>query len=397
MEQKKVIVGVNASYDSIAALLLLRLQNYELNAIHVLFSKDKESDSLIDHNSTYCLKHDDKKILEDIMAELSIPLYFIDMQECFNDTVITSGVMAKFMKEFHAPCLMCHKIKIAALSNKMQKLEADFIATGHYAKLRKGGQEGLVSLYQNSVKELDQHKLLAGVDQTLLSKLLLPLSDLTREKVVSIVKEHLPKYAPKLSLGANHPFCPVIKNPVAAIKKTIPPIMNKKSRLFLRDNKTFLNESYDNTEFEFGKVFKLGSSIRGKDQLLTVTGFNYSYQTIYVSEQPVKGVDYIFIQITEYLGKPHFHEPNHHLVSVNDSDEIFEAEVYIKALNYAVVFLKDKDMPYVPSKSILYIYEDTRQGRRLNYLAKVVSIGKVEGTSTTKPFNLAKQAGDYPF
>jgi tRNA U34 2-thiouridine synthase MnmA/TrmU len=397
MNQKKVLVGVNASFDSLASVLLLKLQNFDVNAIHVLIDQSEYSDNLVNKDATHCLAKDDKKILEAIFSELSIPLYFVDMKENFQEMVVSNAVLANFMKEFHAPCLHCNKIKVLALFEKLGKLQANYIATGHYAKLRKSGQEGLVSLYQHNDSLVDQHKLLANIDQTILSKLLLPLSDLSREKVVSIVKEHLPKYADKLSLGQNHGFCSVLKDTSYAIKKQIPPSMNRKSRLFLRDNKTFLHEAYDNTEFDFGKVFKLGTSSKGKDQLLTVTGFNYSYQTIYVNQQPVSGINYIFVQLVEFFGKPNFYGPTIASISINDDSKILEAEIFFKGLNYAIIALKNDEYQFVPNKSFVYIFEDTRQGKRLAYLSKVVHQGKLENKSQNASFELAKLEGDFPF
>lgn len=393
MTSKNVVVGVNASFDSIATVLLLKLQNFNISAIHILFNIDEKHNTL-SQKDTYCLKQGNQKVLEDIFSELGIPLYFVDQKENFEETIGETSMLANFMKEFHAPCVLCHKIKIVSLYEKMIKLNAQFIATGHYAKLRKAGQEGLVSLYEVSDQDLDQHKLLAAVDQTILDKLLLPLSDLTREKVVSIVKEHLPNHHHLLSKGGNRKFCSVLKDQSTMVKKIMPSTLSKKSRLFLRDNKTFLNESYDNSEFEFGKTFKMGSDRRGKEQLLTVTGYNYSYQTIYVSEQPLKGVNYFFVQIVEFFGKPNLFEPMNAMISINDDKTHIPAIINFKALNYAIIFLVSGTYDYVPSKSILYIHEETRQGNRLCFYAKIFSQDFIEGVN---PMKLAKLDGDYPF
>ncbi len=396
MTQKKIVVGVTASFDSLAAVILLKLQGFEISGIHILFNIS-ESDSNINKSSTVCLNQTNKSVLEDIFSELGIPLYYVDQKENFTDSIVESGVLASFMKEFHAPCLICHKIKILSLYEKMIKLNADFIATGHYAKIRKGAHEGLVSLFESNDKELDQHKYLAGVDQTILDKMLLPLSDLGRDKVVAIVKQHLPKHHQLLTLGTKHSFCPVIQDSAKNMRKSIPPSMNRKSRLFVRESKTFLNEAYDNAEFDFGKIFKMGSDRRGKDQLLTVTGYNYSYQTIFVNEQPALGVNYFFVQITEFFGKPNLYEPMNGMISINDEDEKLPVVIYYKGLNYALIFLTSGNHAYVPSKSIVFIHDDTRQGMRLCFSTKVVAQGRTDSDAVANPMKLAKIDGDYPF
>lgn len=394
--QKKIVVGVNTSFDSIAAIILLKLQGFDVIGIHILLDMS-EADKLINKDQTSCLNQSNKNILEDIFSELTIPLYFVNQKENFTDSVVDTGILASFMKEYHAQCLICHKVKIVSLFEKMKKLNADFIATGHYAKLRKAGRGGLVSLFEISDKKLDQHKLLASVDQTILDKMLLPLSDLGRDKVIAIVKQHLPKHYHHLTAGTQNSFCPLLKDDFDSIKKSIPPSMNRKNKIFSRDNKTFLNESYDNSEFEFGQSIKVGSDHRGKEQSLMVTGFNYSYQTIYVNEQPTSGVNYFFVQIIEFFGKPDLFEPMNAMISINDESVHLPALVYFKGLNYALVFLKSGSHEYIPNKSILYIHEETRQGMRLCFFTKVVNLGKAETAVDVGPMSLAKIDGDYPF
>ena len=397
MNKKKVLVGVTASFDSLATVLLLKLQNYEVNAIHVVIDPIEKDNGANDRDSIYCLKKNNKKLLDEILSSLSVPLYYVDMKESFKELVLNNAVLASFMKEFHAPCLYCNKIKILALYEKLFKLNADYIATGHYAKIRKLGKEDYVSLYQHSEEHLDQHKFLAGLDQTVLSKLILPLGDLTREKVTSVIQEHLPQFFHHLSLGENHGFCTVMKDFSQSIRNHIPPSMNKKNRLFLRESKTYLNEAYDNTEFEFGKVLKIGKNPKGKDQLLVVTGFNYSYQTVYVNHQQNCDTHYLFVQVVEFFGRPKSYGPIISQISINDESQLFDAEIYFKGLNYALISLKNKKHHYVPSKSLVFIFTETTVGRKLMYLARVVNQGQLEGEFSNVNFRLAKLEGDYPF
>lgn len=396
MSNEKVIVGVTASFDSIATLLLLKLQNYEVIAVHVVLAGHDPA-KLVNTKDTLCLNQYNKSFIEELCSEIGVPVYFVDQKEFFYDSVIEAAVLANFMKEFHATCLACHKVRLLCLYNNMLKFNATYMATGHYAKLRKSGQEGIVSLYESNSKELDQHKLLAGVDQTILTKLLLPLSDLNRDKAIAIVKEHLPNHHSMLTSGSKQGFCSVITNQVSAFKKMIPPSMNKKSRVFTRKSKTYMNEAMDSSEFEFGQTLKMGRGRNQKDQTYTITGFNYSYQAIYVSEQENSTVNYFFVQITEFFGKPSLHEPSNSMVSLNDESHRYEATVYYKSLNYALVVLKSEEHAYIPNKSILYIFEDNKQGSKLCYLTRVVSQGKVEEGNIPAIFKLSKLEGDYPF
>ena len=393
---KKVLVGVTASYDSFATLILLKLQNFEINALHVVMG-DKNDDSTVDSQNIKCHGQTNQDLLQEICSVLNVPLYFVDQKDTFNEQIVNQNILASFMKEYQFSCIQCHKIKVSTLYQKMLQLGCDFMATGHYAKLRKAGREGLVSLYQYNDISLDQHKLLSAIDQSILSKLLLPLGDLSRDKVIAILKEHLPKNFNKLSSGGNKKACNILVDPVLLMKKTIAPGLNRKSRLCMREKNTFLNEAYDNTEFEFGKTFKLGSDHRGKEQLLTVTGYNFSYQTIYVSEEESKGVNYFFVQILEYFGEPNLFTPTINKVTINDEDEMFDATVYYKGLNYAIVFFNNNAThKFVPAKSLLSILEDTRIGRKCNFLTRIISQGFVDNKQNIAPFILSKIEDDFP-
>lgn len=397
MSSKKVIVGVNPSYDSLATLILLKLQHFELTAIHVVL-KGYDPENLVNSTGVSCLNQTNENLLNEILSLLEIPLFYVDQKEVFYEQVVGHSVIANFMKEGNNPCLDCHRIRLMCLYQKMIKLNADHFATGHYAKIRKAGQDGLVNVYKNSIEELDQHYYLAGVDQRALSHLLLPLSDLSKEKVISIVKEHLPKHHHKLSQSKKGGMCLVTSDMPTTIKKKIAPSLHKKSRLYLRENKTFLNEAYDNTEFDFGKQFKMGRDRQGKEQILEVTGFNYSYQTIYVSDLAhKKEANYFYVQVVEFFGKPHFYSPGPCLVSIDQDKGLMQATLYPKGLNYALIILNGVEHPFVPSKSMMFVSEETRLGNKLIFLTRIVAQGTLESSQELAPMVMSKVAGDYPF
>lgn len=397
MSSKKVIVGVNPSFDSIAALILLKLQNFDLTAIHVV-TKGYDPEGLVNSGGIDCLNKTNESLLNQILSILDIPLFYVDQKEIFYDHVVGHNVIANFMKEGHYPCLDCHKIRIMALYEKMIKLKADHIATGHFAKLRKGTQEGQVNLYQNTISALDQHLYLSGVDQTILSHLILPLSDLNKEKVISIVKQHLPKHHHLLSNSNEKHKCNILSNMSTTIKKKIAPSLCKKARLFIRENNTFMHEAYDNTEFDFGKQFKMGRDKQGKEQILEVTGYNYSYQTIYVSDLATKkDANFFYVQIIENFGRPQFFTPLECHISIEEDKIQIPATIYHKAINYLLVSLKDSFHPFVPSKTLIFISEQNKLGNRLLYLGRIIAQGFHEKSTELIPISLSKTEGDFPF
>jgi len=85
-------------------------------------------------------------------------------------------------------CYNCNSLRLELLYEKMQKLKADYFATGHFAKVYKNLNSEEYFIHANNDLKADQSFLLAGLDQSLLKHFLLPLSELKNEEVAKIAK-----------------------------------------------------------------------------------------------------------------------------------------------------------------------------------------------------------------
>jgi len=165
---KKVVVGISGGVDSSVAALLLKNQGYEVIGLTFVFTDSFDTSDSI-------------KVCE----SLGIKHYIIDYRDEFKNTVIDS-----FINDYNNgitpnPCVLCNKeVKFNFLYKKMLEYECDYIATGHYAKIVDG------SLYRSADLNKDQTYFLAGLNHEQLSKLLLPLEGITKEKVREIAKEN---------------------------------------------------------------------------------------------------------------------------------------------------------------------------------------------------------------
>ena len=165
---KKVIVGISGGVDSSVAALLLKKQGYEVIGLTFIFTDNFDSDDAVK-----------------VCDALGIQHHIIDYREEFKNTVINS-----FINDYNRgitpnPCVLCNKeVKFNFLYKKMLEYNCDYIATGHYARIIDG------KLYKSDDLNKDQTYFLARLSEEQLSRLLLPLEGITKEKVREIAKEN---------------------------------------------------------------------------------------------------------------------------------------------------------------------------------------------------------------
>lgn len=165
---KKVLIGMSGGVDSSVAAILLQKEGYEVIGLTFKFTEDFDSSDAVN-----------------ICDKLNIKLHIIDYCELFKEKIITP-----FLNDYHRgitpnPCVLCNKeVKINLLYQKMLELNCDYIATGHYAKIIDD------KLYVSEDIKKDQTYFLAQVPKHILSKLLLPLEGITKEKVREIAREN---------------------------------------------------------------------------------------------------------------------------------------------------------------------------------------------------------------
>ena len=192
--QTKVIVGMSGGVDSSVAAWLLREQGYHVEG---LFMKNWEQD---DKNG-YCAAAKDLADAQAVCDQLNIPLHAVNFSEEY-----WQNVFSHFLTEYeHArtpnPDVLCNKeIKFKAFLNHALSLGADFIATGHYAKVHIN--EGKGTLFKAKDREKDQTYFLHAVDPAALAKTLFPIGDYLKTEIRAFAKElGLVTHAKKDSTG----------------------------------------------------------------------------------------------------------------------------------------------------------------------------------------------------
>ncbi|QSX08014.1 tRNA 2-thiouridine(34) synthase MnmA [Alkalibacter rhizosphaerae] len=182
-KNKTVVVGMSGGVDSSVAALLLKEQGYDVIGI---FMKNWEEDQ----EDGTCNAEEDYEDVRRVCQSLEIPYYTVNFSKEYWDRVFTY-----FLEEYKRgrtpnPDVLCNKeIKFKAfLEYALNVAGADFIATGHYAKVE--FRDGSFRLRKAADQNKDQTYFLCQLNQYQLSKTLFPLGDMDKAQVRKIAEEN---------------------------------------------------------------------------------------------------------------------------------------------------------------------------------------------------------------
>lgn len=181
-DKKFVIIGMSGGVDSSVSALLLKKQGYHVEG---LFMKNWEEEPGQEHN---CSTDDDLIDAQAVCLKLGIRLHTVNFATEYWDRVFTY-----FLEEYKAgrtpnPDVMCNKeIKFKAFLDHAQELGADYIATGHYARVR--NENNAYQLLKGLDNNKDQSYFLYTLGQQQLQYALFPVGELAKSEVRKIAEE----------------------------------------------------------------------------------------------------------------------------------------------------------------------------------------------------------------
>ncbi len=181
---QRVVVGITDSPDSIVSAYLLKKQGYDVCGVSIIFSKDQSGNSF---KISDCYDVDVKKI-NAICHALGISFYAVNSEDDFFHHIIDNFVASRLSGINFFPCIKCSNLKVEILAKKAELLNADYFATGYYAKLNYNKSTNEYKLSCSYDFQNDQSYLLSTIDQDVMKKMLLPLSELRKEEVFKIAK-----------------------------------------------------------------------------------------------------------------------------------------------------------------------------------------------------------------
>jgi tRNA-specific 2-thiouridylase len=180
----RVAVAMSGGVDSAVAALLERERGAEVVGITVKLWADPETDG-----AKACCSPEAVLGARGLAHSLGIPHFTLDLEEEFRQRVVGRFVSGYTEGKTPNPCVLCNgEVRLAAMIDLAERLGADRLLTGHYARIVEDAEGPLLASAADEAK--DQSYMLAALPPDLLGRLGFPLTELTKPEVRAIAERH---------------------------------------------------------------------------------------------------------------------------------------------------------------------------------------------------------------
>ena len=186
---KCAAVAMSGGVDSSVAAGLLRREGYDVIGI-TLRLWEEEPSCRVENNVHACCSLDSVDDAKTVATILGIPHYTLDFRDMFRRDVIDYFVDLYARGETPNPCIACNKfIKFGLLWEQAQQFGADFLATGHYARVVYDEKRQLYTLRRGDDLHKDQTYVLYQLTQDILPHLLFPMAHIEKARARELAKQ----------------------------------------------------------------------------------------------------------------------------------------------------------------------------------------------------------------
>ncbi len=171
-KDKTVVVAISGGVDSSVSATLLKEQGFSVVGVFMRFWSESKSITKGEERAN------------EVAKNLNIPFYVLDVRDEFKERVVDSFLFSLKEGVTPNPCVVCNReIKFRILLEKLSDYKADYLATGHYVKLKEG------KFFTAKDKNKDQSYFLWRIKKEWLDKLIFPLGNYKKEETRKIAKK----------------------------------------------------------------------------------------------------------------------------------------------------------------------------------------------------------------
>jgi len=178
LRKQAIAVAISGGIDSTCAAAILKEEGWEVVGIHLVLPLP--------------LKQKEEKLRKALLVseELNIAVYPLDVGNFFQKRVVDYFIRAYYLGLTPNPCVVCNNmVKFERIISWMNGKGIDYIATGHYARVRRSSHSRHIDLLKGKDKQKDQSYFLHRLGQPYLSKTLFPLGDMTKAEIYKEAEE----------------------------------------------------------------------------------------------------------------------------------------------------------------------------------------------------------------
>lgn len=369
MSDKKtqtILVGMTGRLDSTVSAYLLKKQGHRVLGVGVMWPEGELEKKLF---SPWELPNINE--VKKICDHLDIPFYGVHGHEIFQANVVERLVSSRLSGEVFCFPSHLHQTLIEVLLAKAEKLNADAVATGHYAKLTRNQTTGQYGLLMASDPLHDQSFLLAQLKQEQLSKLIFPLAEVRREQ------------AKKIEALFNFKLFPPVKRPKELDAKTLANFVEANSAEVF--HKEGIVQSY-REENIFGDhpgvhYYRLGQSqVYLKDGVsidsnLRVVAIDAYSGDIFIDEPSEISVDTVVLTELKIDGKWDVSRPVEVYVEAGLGASRCAATMLLKNNKLVVLTYHEIQKDFVPTGQQVVVYDAQNTGARVVASGRVLKSG----------------------
>ncbi|KIH76650.1 tRNA (5-methylaminomethyl-2-thiouridylate)-methyltransferase [Geoalkalibacter ferrihydriticus] len=181
--KKRIVVAMSGGVDSSVAAALLKEQGHEVIGMTMQIWDYSKFTAQNGETFGSCCSLDDVYDARRVAQALDIPFYVVNFEKQFQQEVIDDFCDAYFSGRTPNPCVLCNQVlKFDLLLRRARELEADFLATGHYAVIEQDGQGGQV-LRKGQDESKDQSYFLFTLTQEQMARVRFPLGSMSKDEV----------------------------------------------------------------------------------------------------------------------------------------------------------------------------------------------------------------------